>query len=176
MRSLFNTKHDLWRVKFQHLHHTQILTGDLNMQSTWVQCLVSHDLAGKHLSAMSHLTQICVTREVADKWMLQQDNNLCHTALAISEFFLPQNTWLSWPYPFVHMIWAVVIFFFSKNWNMFWKHRCETLENIQKTVTDHLKALPVEGFLRCYQEGQRLCQCLATQGNYFEGDNVVWKS
>ena len=50
----------------------------------------------------------------------------------------------------------------------------ETLENIQKTVTDQLKAIPVENFQRCYQEWeQRLRRSIPAQDNYFEGDNTV---
>ena len=40
-------------------------------------------------------------------------------------------------------------------------------------VTDMLKTIPVEDFQRCYQNWkQRLHQCAATQGNYFEGDSI----
>ena len=40
-----------------------------------------------------------------------------------------------------------------------------------------LKVTPVENFQRSYQKReQRLHQCVAAQGNYFEGDNIdVWK-
>jgi hypothetical protein len=47
-----------------------------------------------------------------------------------------------------------------------------TVDNIQKVVTDQLKALSHE-FQHCYQE-QCLQQCVAPQGNYFDGDNVDW--
>ena len=48
-----------------------------------------------------------------------------------------------------------------------------TLENIQKSVTNMLKAIPIEDFQRCYQKWeQRLHQCVAARGNYFEGDNI----
>jgi hypothetical protein len=47
-----------------------------------------------------------------------------------------------------------------------------TVYNIQKVVTDKLRALPHE-FQHCYQEWkQSLKQYVAYQGNYFEGDNV----
>ena len=48
------------------------------------------------------------------------------------------------------------------------------IHNIQKVVTDQLRALPHEDFQRCYREWeQRLRWCVASHGNYFEGDNVV---
>ena len=47
------------------------------------------------------------------------------------------------------------------------------VENIKKAVTDQLKAIPVSDFQRCYEEWeQRLWRCVASQGNYFEGDKL----
>jgi hypothetical protein len=49
-------------------------------------------------------------------------------------------------------------------------------ENIQKSITDMLKSIPVEDFQRCYQQWEQCLWCVAAQGNYFEGDNIdVWK-
>jgi len=51
--------------------------------------------------------------------------------------------------------------------------RFETVENIEKAVTDQLrvKAIPVNEFQRYYEEWERrLRRCVASQGNYFEGD------
>ena len=46
-------------------------------------------------------------------------------------------------------------------------------EWIQKVVTEQLRALPHEDFQDCYREWeQRLRRCVASQGNYFEGDDV----
>ena len=47
-----------------------------------------------------------------------------------------------------------------------------TLENIQKSVTEMLKTIPVEDFQRCYQKWESLHRSVAAQGNYFEGDNI----
>jgi transposase len=48
-----------------------------------------------------------------------------------------------------------------------------TVENIQKVVTDQLRALLHEDLQHCNREWeQRLRRCVASQGNYFEGDNV----
>jgi len=48
-----------------------------------------------------------------------------------------------------------------------------TLDNIQKSITDELKGMPVEAFQHHYEQWkQRLCRCVAAQGNYFEGDNL----
>ncbi|GFV26465.1 putative transposase [Trichonephila clavipes] len=48
-----------------------------------------------------------------------------------------------------------------------------TLENIQTAVTDQLKAIPIYEFHQCYEKWQkRLQRCVASEGSYFEGDNV----
>ena len=47
------------------------------------------------------------------------------------------------------------------------------VDNIQKVVTDQLRALQHADFQHCYREWeQRLRWCVASQGNNFEGDNV----
>jgi len=48
-----------------------------------------------------------------------------------------------------------------------------TVENIEKAVTDQLKAIPVRDFQRSYEEWEQcLRRCLASQGKYFEGDKL----
>ncbi|GFV31881.1 HTH_48 domain-containing protein [Trichonephila clavipes] len=49
----------------------------------------------------------------------------------------------------------------------------ETPENIQTAVTDQLKAIQISVFHQCYEEWKkRLQRCVASEGSYFEGDNV----
>jgi hypothetical protein len=46
-----------------------------------------------------------------------------------------------------------------------------TVENIETALTDQLKAIPVSDFQHCYKEWQQSLQrCVASKGNYFEGD------
>jgi len=48
-----------------------------------------------------------------------------------------------------------------------------TVENIEKAVTDQLKAIPVSDYQRCHEEWeQRLQRYVASQGNYFVGDKL----
>jgi len=47
------------------------------------------------------------------------------------------------------------------------------VENIEKAITVQLKTIPVTYFQRCYEDWeQRLLRCVASQGNYFEGDKL----
>ncbi|GFT27308.1 uncharacterized protein TNCV_5140831 [Trichonephila clavipes] len=64
-------------------------------------------------------------------------------------------------------------FLFPKLKNHLKGHHFGTLENIQTAVTDQLKAIPTSEFHQCYEEWKkRLQRCVASEGSYFEGDNV----
>jgi hypothetical protein len=48
-----------------------------------------------------------------------------------------------------------------------------TVDNIQKVMTDQLRALPHEDFQHCYREWeQSLRRCVASEVNYFKGDKI----
>jgi hypothetical protein len=49
-------------------------------------------------------------------------------------------------------------------------HHFGTVDNTQKVIKDQLRALPHEFFQHCYWEWECLGQCVASKGNYFEGD------
>ncbi|GFT80735.1 protein GVQW3 [Trichonephila clavipes] len=62
---------------------------------------------------------------------------------------------------------------FPKLKNHLKRHHLGTLENIQTAVTDQLKAIPISEFHQYYEEWKkRLQRCVASEGSYFEGDNV----
>ncbi|GFV90546.1 putative transposase [Trichonephila clavipes] len=64
-------------------------------------------------------------------------------------------------------------FLFPKLKNHLKGHHFGTLKNIQTAVTDQLKAIPISEFHQCYEEWKKRFQrCVASEENYFEGDNV----
>ncbi|GFX98368.1 putative transposase [Trichonephila clavipes] len=64
-------------------------------------------------------------------------------------------------------------FLFPKLKNHLKGHHFGTLENIKTAVTDQLQAIPISEFHQCYEEWKkRLQRCVASEGSYFEGDNV----
>ncbi|GFV61140.1 protein GVQW3 [Trichonephila clavipes] len=64
-------------------------------------------------------------------------------------------------------------FLFPKLKNHLKGHHFVTLENNQTAITDQLKAIPISEFHQCYEEWKkRLQRCVASEGSYFEGDNV----
>ncbi|GFU94841.1 putative transposase [Trichonephila clavipes] len=64
-------------------------------------------------------------------------------------------------------------FLFPKLKNHLKRHHFGTLKFIQTAVIDHLEAIPISEFHQCYEEWKkRLQRCVASEGSYFEGDNV----
>ncbi|GFX16288.1 uncharacterized protein TNCV_4705411 [Trichonephila clavipes] len=65
------------------------------------------------------------------------------------------------------------IFLFPKLKNHLKEHHFGTLENIQTAVTDQMKVISISEFHQCYEEWKKILQrCVASEGSYFEGDNV----
>jgi hypothetical protein len=47
------------------------------------------------------------------------------------------------------------------------------MDNIKKNVTDELHTLTENDFLYCYDQWKKCWKhCVASQGSYFEGDNL----
>ena len=51
--------------------------------------------------------------------------------------------------------------------------RFDTIDEIQKKLTNELFAIPKEAFQKAFQSWQkRWVRCVASEGNYFEGDKL----
>lgn len=100
--------------------------------------------------------------DIADEWMLHQRPS--HTALSVAKLLtskgIPVVLQVAYSY--------YDFFLFSKLKNILKGRHVGSLENIQKSLTDMLKSIPVEDFQRCYQKlEQRLHRCVAAHDNYF---------
>lgn len=110
---------------------------------------------------------------IKDNWMLHHDNAPCHTALSINEFLAKKNIPVVPQPPYSPDLSPCDFFLFPNLKRHLKGHHFGTVENIKKNVTDQLKDIPVSEFQRCYEEWEnRLKRCVASQGNYFEGDRV----
>ena len=94
---------------------------------------------------------------------------------------LLSNFWLKRVFLWCHsphtpMIWVRTIFLFFllfPKLKLYLKgHHFWIVWNIEKAVTNQLKAIPVSDFQWCYEEWDCLQRCVASQGNYFEGDKL----
>ena len=95
-----------------------------------------------------------------------------HTATSVNEFLNKKGipVVLQPPYLPDESVWLLT---FPENQIPPQRLSFGTVDNIQKVMTDQLRALPYEDFQHGYREReQRLQRCLASQGNYFKGDNV----
>jgi len=115
----------------------------------------------------------CVWPEIVDTWMLHHDNAPCHTAISVNEFLAKKGISVVPQPPYSTDLSPSDFFLFPKLKFHVKGHHFGTVDNIQKVMTDQLRALPHEDFQHCYREWeQRLQRCVASQGIYFEGDNV----
>ena len=110
--------------------------------------------------------------EIADTWMLHHNNASCHTAISMNEFLTKKGIPLVLQPPYLPDLSPCDFFFFPKlKFHLKGRH-FGTVDNIQKVVTDQLRALPHEDFQHCYLGWeQRLRRCVASQVN-FERDYV----
>ena len=113
---------------------------------------------------------IRVRPNIADKWMLHHYKTHYPLSHTISE--LERHSCGSSALLFLTSA-PVKFSFFPKLKNSLKGRHFGTSENIQKSVTNMLNTIPIEDYQRCYQKWkQRLHQCEAAQGNYFEGEYI----
>ena len=110
---------------------------------------------------------------IADNWILHHDNAPCHTVISVIEFMSKKGIPVVPQPPHSPDLSPCDFFLFPKlKFHLKGRH-FGTVENIEKAVTDQLKVIPVSDYQRCYEEWeQRLRRCVASQGNYFEGDKL----
>jgi len=110
---------------------------------------------------------------IASTWMLHHDNAAFHTAASINEFLAERSIPVVPQPPYSPDLSPCDFFLFPWLKNHLKECHCGTLDNIQKSIIDELKGIPAEAFQHCYNRWkQRLCHCVAPQGNYFAGDNL----
>jgi len=114
-----------------------------------------------------------VRPNITDNWMFYRDNVPCHTAISVIEFLAKKGILVVPQPPYSHDLSPCDYFLFPKlKFHLKGRH-FGTVENIEKAVTDQLKAIRVSDYQRCYEEWeQRLRRCVASQGNYSEGDKL----
>jgi len=100
--------------------------------------------------------------------MLHHENAPCHMAISVIEFLAKKAIPVVPQPPY-----SPELFFVPKT-KVFLKGRhFRMVENIEKAVTDQLKAILVSDIQRCYEEWEQcLRRCVASQGNYFEGGKL----
>ncbi|GFY34949.1 putative transposase [Trichonephila clavipes] len=106
-------------------------------------------------------------------WVLHHDNAPCLTAISVNRFVASKNIPVAPQPPYLLDLSPCDFFLFPRLKNHLKGHHFGTVENIQTAITDQLKAIPISEFHQYYEEWKkRLQRCVASEGSYFEGDNV----
>ena len=104
-----------------------------------------------------------VRPSIADNWMLHHDNAPCHTAISVIEFFAKKGIPVVPQPPYSPDLSPCDFFLFPKLKFHLKERHFGAVENIEKAVTDQLKAIPVSDYQRCYEEWeQRLRRCVVS--------------
>ena len=113
---------------------------------------------------------------IACTWMLHHHNAPCHTAVSINEFLAEKSIPVVPQPPSSSDLSPCDFFLFPRLKNHFKGRNFGTLNNIQKSVTEELKPIPVEAFMHCYEQWkQRLRRCVAAQGTIVKGITLICK-
>ena len=105
--------------------------------------------------------------------MLHHDNVPCHMAIPVIEFFAKKGTPVPPQPPYSPDLSPRDFLLFPKLTFYLKGRHFGTVENIEKAVTNKLKAIPVSDFQRCYEEWEQcLRRCVASQGKYFEAEKL----
>jgi len=116
---------------------------------------------------------VCVRPSIANNWMLHHDNAPCHMVISVIKFLAKKGIPVVPQPPYSLDLSRCEFFLFPElKFDLKGRH-FQTVENIETAVTDQLKVITVSDFQRCYKEWeQHLWRCVASEGNYFEGDKL----
>ena len=106
-------------------------------------------------------------------WFLHHDNAPSHTALILRDFFAKNSTHIV-PQPAYSPDLAPCDFWlFSKLKSPLRGHRFDSIDEIKTESLKELKAIPAIEYKKCFEEWKkRWHMCIASGGDYFEGDEI----
>jgi len=107
-----------------------------------------------------------------DRWILHHDHAPAHDALRIPQFLAKNSiTKMDHP-PYSSELAPCDFWLFLKLKNALKGQRFADLSNTQRNVKMLLRGIPENDFQDCFwQWHHRLTTCIASQGEYFEGDS-----
>jgi len=95
---------------------------------------------------------ICVRPNIKNTWVLHHENAPCHTAISINQFSAAKNIPVASQPPYSPDLSPCDFFLFPRIKIHLKGQHFGTLENIQSSVTDELKTIPVTEFQNCYKQ------------------------
>ncbi|KAG5309892.1 MOS1T transposase, partial [Acromyrmex insinuator] len=106
-------------------------------------------------------------------WLLHHDNAPSHTSLVVRDHFAKNSTHIIPQPPYSPDLAPCDFWLFSKLKRPLRGHRFETIEEIKEKTTSELRAIPTDDYAACFENWKkRWHSCIATGGDYFEGDDT----
>jgi len=116
---------------------------------------------------------IRVRPEIANTWILYHDNAPCHRAFSVTQFLTLKNITVLPQPPYSPDMSPCDFFLFPRIKQVVKGTHFDSVKDIQTSVTKVLQELPVNDFQKSYENWKkRWAQCVAAQGEYFEGDHI----
>jgi len=106
-------------------------------------------------------------------WMLHHDSAPAHASLLICSYLAKHQTSVV-PHPLYSPDLAPAHFFlFPKLQTTLKGRHFQTIEESQENAIGELRTITVSAFQETFQQGKKFwVQCIASQGDYFEGDSA----
>jgi histone-lysine N-methyltransferase SETMAR len=107
-------------------------------------------------------------------WILHHDNAPAHTSLLVSSFLAKNNTIIMPQPPYSPDLAPCDFFLFPKLKRPMKGRRFATIEEIKAASLEELRAIPKSAFQKCFDDWKkRWHKCIVSEGDYFEGDNII---
>ena len=107
-----------------------------------------------------------------DSWILHHNNAPAHTALSVREFLATKQIPVSEHPVYSPDLAPSNFFLFPKIKEILKERHFVDIDDIRINTTAALKAIPQNQFQNCFEgRTRRWHRCIASQGEYFEGDH-----
>jgi hypothetical protein len=105
-------------------------------------------------------------------WILHQDNAPAHNALSVRQFLPKKQVPVLHHAPYSPDLAPRDFFLFLKLKHSLKGTHFQSIEDIQRKMTDLLKGFTQNDFEKCFHAWKKRMQHCEAQGNYFKGDNL----
>ncbi|KYN11406.1 hypothetical protein ALC57_16419 [Trachymyrmex cornetzi] len=105
---------------------------------------------------------------------VNDDPDLLKRVITVSSFLAKNNTVIMPQPPYSPDLAPCDFFLFPKLKRPMKERRFATIEEIKAASLEELKAIPKSAFQKCFDDWKkRWHKCLVSEGDYFEGDNII---
>jgi len=132
---------------------------------------IADDLNISFGSCQSILTDVLGMTRVSAKFVPKLRSK---TSLLVSSFLAKNNTIIMPQPPYSPDLAPCDFFLFPKLKRPMKGRRFATIEEIKAASLEELKAIPKSAFQKCFDDWKkRWHKCIVSEGDYFEGDNII---